>query len=70
MEYLVNYFNSPLSGWLFKKYYAGGGLGDTGFRYKKAFFINLPIPPYNVEDYYEAFKFNSEEMTYIKSSFN
>lgn len=31
---------------MFKEYYAGGGLGETGYRYKKAFFENLPIPKY------------------------
>jgi adenine-specific DNA-methyltransferase len=30
--------------YFFKNYYAGGGLGNTGFRYKKAFLEQLPIP--------------------------
>ena len=30
--------------YFFKNYYAGGGLGENGFRYKKAFLENLPIP--------------------------
>ena len=29
--------------YFFKNYYAGGGLGENGFRYKKAFLENLPI---------------------------
>ena len=30
--------------YFFKNYYAGGGLGENGFRYKKVFLENLPIP--------------------------
>ena len=33
----------------FKTFYAGGGLGKTGYRYKKVFLENLPIKPYNNE---------------------
>lgn len=28
----------------FKEFYAGGGLGEEGYRYKKVFLENLPIP--------------------------
>ncbi len=28
----------------FKTFYAGGGLGESGYRYKKAFIERLPIP--------------------------
>ena len=37
--------NSKSLSFFFKKYYAGGGLGEEGYRYKKAFLENLPIPP-------------------------
>jgi len=37
--------NSKPVAFFFKTFYAGGGLGDEGFRYKKAFLENLPIPP-------------------------
>lgn len=43
LEYLIKYLNSNLVTWMFKHYYAGGGLGE-GFRYKKKFIKNLPIP--------------------------
>lgn len=36
--------NSRLMFFCFKKFYAGGGLGDKGIRYKKEFLIKLPIP--------------------------
>ncbi len=28
----------------FKKFYAGGGLGEFGYRYKKTFLEKLPLP--------------------------
>lgn len=46
LKYLCALFNSKIVAWFFKNYYAGGGLGENGYRYKKAFFINLPIPKY------------------------
>ena len=70
MDYLVEYLNNPLSGWIFKKYYAGGGLGDTGYRYKKAFFVNLPIPIKLIKNYFDAFNLTGEEKNYIESSLN
>lgn len=47
LEYLVKILNSKISHWIFKKYYAGGGLGESGVRYKKVFLENLPIPEIN-----------------------
>lgn len=44
LEFLNNFLNSDISALLFKLFYAGGGLGDAGIRYKKTFFENLPIP--------------------------
>ena len=46
LEYLYNLFHSNTITYFFKKFYAGGGLGENGYRYKKAFFENLPIPKY------------------------
>jgi adenine-specific DNA-methyltransferase len=43
LEFLIAFFNSKLMTYCFKLFYAGGGLGD-GFRYKKIFLNNLPIP--------------------------
>jgi len=36
--------NSNPATFFFKKFYAGGGLGESGYRYKKAFLEQLPIP--------------------------
>jgi type II restriction/modification system DNA methylase subunit YeeA len=44
LEYLVACFNSKPVTYFFKTFYAGGGLGEKGYRYKKAFLVNLPIP--------------------------
>ena len=44
LNYLVQYLNSNIAAWIFKTYYAGGGLGESGYRYKKTFLINLPVP--------------------------
>ena len=44
LEYLCNLFNSKIIAFIFKTFYAGGGLGENGYRYKKIFFEKLPIP--------------------------
>ncbi len=45
IKYICGLLNSKSLSFFFKKYYAGGGLGKEGYRYKKAFLENLPIPP-------------------------
>ena len=43
--------------YIFKNYYAGGGLGEKGIRYKKAFLNKLPIPKQeSYEKYYKYYK--------------
>lgn len=44
LQYLYNILNSNVFTYFFKKFYAGGGLGEDGYRYKKAFLERLPIP--------------------------
>ena len=46
LEYLLAVLQSSPGAYFFRHFYAGGGLGDEGFRYKKAFLIQLPIPPW------------------------
>lgn len=41
--YLLGNLNSDLISKIFKLLYAGGGLGEIGYRYKKQFLLNLPI---------------------------
>ncbi len=45
VKYICALLNSKLVTYFFKKWYAGGGLGEEGYRYKKAFLENLPLPP-------------------------
>ncbi|HPZ75204.1 MAG TPA: TaqI-like C-terminal specificity domain-containing protein, partial [Candidatus Pacearchaeota archaeon] len=45
IKYICGLLNSKPVNYFFKIYYAGGGLGKEGYRYKKAFIEKLPIPP-------------------------
>lgn len=44
VKYLCALLNSHAVTYAFKTFYAGGGLGENGYRYKKVFLINTPIP--------------------------
>jgi len=44
LKYLIAILNSKPAAFFFKQFYAGGGLGESGYRYKKAFLEQLPIP--------------------------
>jgi hypothetical protein len=44
IKYICGLLNSNFVTYIFKKYYAGGGLGETGYRYKKIFLEKIPIP--------------------------
>ena len=56
LKYLCVLFHSKPITYFFKHFYAGGGLGENGYRYKKAFFENLPIPKYSNTTEQEAIK--------------
>lgn len=49
--------NSKVIAYFFKKFYAGGGLGDSGYRYKKKFLLTLPIiqPTHEIEREFNCF---------------
>lgn len=74
LDSLIKFLNSPVLAWIFKKYYAGGGLGESGYRYKKAFLINLPIPRFFESDkindtcIYNLYHLDEEEIKYIENS--
>ena len=75
LEYLVDYLNSPIVAWIFKTFYAGGGLGESGFRYKKKFLVNLPIPrSFDVDitesSIAESYHLTDVEISFISSSLN
>ncbi|GAA7496300.1 class I SAM-dependent DNA methyltransferase [Helicobacter pylori] len=44
LRYLLEMLHSKLITFAFKTFYAGGGLGESGYRYKKAFIERIPIP--------------------------
>ncbi len=44
LKYLYNMLQSRVVAYIFKQFYAGGGLGEKGYRYKKKFLEKLPIP--------------------------
>lgn len=44
IKYLITLLNARFVTFAFKRFYAGGGLGETGYRYKKIFLEKLPIP--------------------------
>jgi hypothetical protein len=77
---LLNFLNSNAAAFIFKKYYSGGGLGESGYRYKKTFIEDLPIPKAvnkylatnethdEIDDYvYQAYGFSEQEISYIKA---
>ena len=45
VKYICGLLNSLPVTYFFKNWYAGGGLGEEGYRYKKVFLENLPLPP-------------------------
>ena len=50
VKYLIAILNSRPATFFFKQFYAGGGLGEEGYRYKKAFLEQLPIPKISEKD--------------------
>ncbi len=50
LHYLLGMLHSKLITFAFKTFYAGGGLGESGYRYKKAFIERLPIPKITLEN--------------------
>ena len=76
LEYLYHLLHSKIITYFFKTFYAGGGLGGDGYRYKKAFLEKLPIPKNinnmslnqnNVEDIVnKIYQLSEEEIAFIK----
>jgi len=50
IKYICGLLNSRPCTYFFKNFYAGGGLGENGYRYKKKFLENLPIPKISNEN--------------------
>jgi hypothetical protein len=77
LEYLYHLLHSKAPTYFFRTFYAGGGLGETGYRYKKAFLENLPVPKPNTkidfneknldEEVYKLYELTKEEIAFIDS---
>ena len=50
LKYLIAFLNNDFVAFIFKTFYAGGNLGENGFRYKKAFIEKIPIPKINAKN--------------------
>lgn len=49
LKYLTCVLNSKIFSFIYRHFYAGGGLGDKGLRYKKEFLERVPIPQLSPE---------------------
>ena len=49
LRYLTCVLNSKVFSFIYRHFYAGGGLGDKGLRYKKEFLERVPIPQISPE---------------------
>ena len=50
LKFLIGVLNSNFFTYIFRKFYAGGGLGDHGYRYFKIFLESVPIPTFSREN--------------------
>lgn len=44
LEYILGFLNAKTFTYIFKNFFAGGSLGQKGFRYKKVYLEKVPIP--------------------------
>ena len=75
LEYILGILNSNIYAFFFKKFYAGGGLGETGYRYKKQFILKLPVPklinnPLDSKTIISIYNLSDEEYHYIIQQMN
>ena len=73
LDYICHLLNSNLIAFIFKKFYAGGGLGEEGYRYKKQFIEKLPLPKGLIhiddESLIKRYGFNTIEIEFILSQY-
>ena len=67
LEYLYHLLHSKTITYFFKTFYAGGGLGGDGYRYKKVFLEKLPIP--HIKNKIE-FKTEDDVEKYVCTAYN
>jgi hypothetical protein len=75
LEFLYDILHTKVVTYFFKTFYAGGGLGEEGYRYKKKFLEKLPIPQ-NLSNFdkddlenssYRLYNLTQEEIKFIES---
>jgi hypothetical protein len=74
LDFLYKALHTKAITFFFKTFYAGGGLGEDGYRYKKKFLELLPIPKTienidleNIEKtIYELYQLTEEEIEFIE----
>ena len=81
LGYLIKLLNSKVLAYIYRHFYAGGGLGGDAYRYKKAFLEKLPLPCYTPstlcksienstevaeEEILALYHFTQEEAAYLK----
>ncbi|MGP1460062.1 MAG: TaqI-like C-terminal specificity domain-containing protein [Bacteroides sp.] len=60
LAYLIKLLNSRVLAYIYQHFYAGGGLGEGGYRYKKAFLQQLPLPRYTPSPLCESIERGTE----------
>ena len=60
LAYLIKLLNSRVLAYIYQHFYAGGGLGEGGYRYKKAFLQQLPLPRYTPSPLCESIEKGTE----------
>ena len=68
LNYLIKILNSVLIGFIFKEYYSGGSLGNKGYRYKKKFLLNLPIPKFDKKNELFLEIINSKDLIAVEKA--
>ncbi|GAA9983351.1 hypothetical protein VN0985_03110 [Helicobacter pylori] len=67
LRYLLGMLHSKLITFAFKTFYAGGGLGESGYRYKKAFIERLPIPKITPQNQKLAHKITDSQKAILEA---
>ena len=68
IRYLIAFLNSDITHAIFGKFYAGGGLGDRGKRYKMVYLKELPIPKLNDKEEVKKFTDLGEQILALNKS--
>ncbi len=70
LKYLIAILNSTVFTYIYKKFYSGGGLGESGLRYKKEFLLQVPIPKADMSTQIEIENIVDKIIALKKEAFN